>query len=110
MKSLDKILIVSIILMLLFFISNANSAFIYLFKILITVIVISIIFYEKTFNFKDKLNTYLRIYLNYCHLVLNPIYLTINKVIKPINLGLNISLSTAPFIILTILLIILIIL
>ena len=110
MKLLDKLILIIIIAISLFFISKVNNALIYIFKFLITLIVILILFYEKTFSVKDKLSSFLCNFLNYCHLIINPFYLFINNLIKPIKIGLNISISTAPFIIISILLTILIIL
>jgi hypothetical protein len=95
--------------MSLILVNDITTNYFRLMKNLILIFVLTFFqFYEKSTSQKDKLNPKFKIVFLYCDKIFSPILNTLNRFIKPINIGTNIQLSVGSFIISFILLICLI--
>lgn len=79
-----------------------------LIKILLSLFILLIFFYEKINVYSDRLYTKPKYLFKIINILLGPIYMLINQFIKPLKVGNNLSISITPFIILVILLILII--
>jgi len=79
-----------------------------LIKILLSLCILLIFFYEKINIYSDRLHPKPKYLFEIINILLSPIYMLINQFIKPLKVGNNLSISIAPFIIFLILLIMII--
>lgn len=77
-------------------------------NLIVIIVVILFLFYEKSGTHKDRLNPKIKNIFRYCDKVFSPVLKGINRLFKPINIGTNVQLSLGSFIIVFLLLICLI--
>ncbi len=95
-------------MLLILFKGQASNYLNFIKNLIVISVVILFQFFEKIAVHKDKLNPKLKKVFVYSDMIFSPALSTINKYIKPTNVGANLQLSLGSFIIIFILLIILV--
>jgi hypothetical protein len=109
MRKTELYLFIAILVMLLILISDLRAPNFNLMKnLLVLFLILAFHFYEKSLPHKDKLNIKLKRIFNYCDKFFTPVLKTINAIVKPINVGINLQFSLGSSILILLLLLIMI--
>lgn len=101
-------MIVLVLILILVLTGLSISYFKFIVYVFVVLSLNSFVFYEKTIKVKNNLNGNFKKYLDITEKIFTPIMMILNRVAPPVKVGQNLSLSLAPFLIICIHLLLLI--